>query len=138
MGFVFAEIILRNAGDVELARTGHMEAEDIRQIMVTALVDTGAYTLALPESIVVQLGLPVVEEREFDLADGSKKAMPVVGPVWLKFKNRQTVCLAVQTHDDEVLLGSIPLEDLDVVINPKAQTIEVNPESPYMPKMKLK
>ena len=63
MGFVFAEIILRNAGDVELARTGHMEAEDIRQIMVTALVDTGAYTLALPESIVVQLGLPVVEER---------------------------------------------------------------------------
>ena len=64
--------------------------------------------------------------------------MPVVGPVWLKFKNRQTVCLAVQTHDDEVLLGSIPLEDLDVVINPKAQTIEVNPESPYMPKMKLK
>lgn len=138
MGFIFADLTLCNAGDVEIARRGFIEEKDIRAIQVTALVDTGAYTLALPEDIVVQLGLPHIEEREFDLADGSKKEMSVVGPVWIKFKNRQTVCLAVKTHDDDVLLGSIPMEDLDVVLNPKAQTIEVNPASPYMPKMKLK
>lgn len=138
MGFVFAELTLRNADDVAAVRQGYKKQEDIRQLQVTALVDTGAYTMALPEDIVVQLGLPHVENREFDLADGSKKEMEVVGPVWVKFKNRQTVCLAVKTHDEDVLLGSIPMEDLDVIINPKAQTIEVNPASPYMPKMKLK
>jgi len=138
MGFVFAEITLCNSEDIADARRGLKKPDEVRQVMVTALVDTGAYTLALPEAIVVQLGLPIIEKREFDLADGSKKAMSVVGPVWLKFKNRQTVCLAVQTQDDDVLLGSIPLEDLDVIINPKARTIEVNPASPYMPKMKLK
>lgn len=138
MGFIFAEILLCNADDVGLARQGYKKPEEIRQLAVTALVDTGAYTLGLPEDVVVQLGLPHVENREFDLADGSKKEMEVVGPVWVKFKNRQTVCLAVKTHDEDVLLGSIPMEDLDVVINPKAQTIEVNPASPYMPKMKLK
>jgi clan AA aspartic protease len=138
MGFIFADLILSNADDVATARRGFIKPEEIRSLQVTALVDTGAYTLGLPEEIAVQLGLPEVEKREFDLADGSKKAMSVVGPVWVRFKNRQTVCLAVKTHDEEVLLGSIPLEDMDVVLNPRAQTIEVNPESPYLPKMKLK
>jgi clan AA aspartic protease len=138
MGFVFAELTLCNAGDIELARQGYKKPEAIRALVVTALVDTGAYTLALPEEVVMQLDLPHIEYREFDLADGSKQKMSVVGPVVVKFKNRQTVCNAVKTQDDEVLLGAIPMEDLDVVVNPRAQTIEVNPASPYMPKMKLK
>ena len=138
MGFVFADITLCNAGDIELARQGYKKPEEIRAVIVSALVDSGAYSLALPEDLVVQLDLPHVEFREFGMADGSKVKMPVVGPVVVKFRNRQTVCYAVRTHDEDVLLGSIPMEDMDVIINPRSQTLEVNPESPYMPKMKLK
>ncbi len=138
MGFIFAELTLSNAGDIEMARRNLLPPEKIRALQVTALVDTGAYTLGLPEQVVVQLDLPHIEFREFELANGAKEKMSVVGPVVVNFKNRQTICYAVRTRDDDVLLGSIPMEDMDVVLNPRAQTIEVNPESPYMPKMKLK
>lgn len=138
MGMIYADLTLSNVGDMELARLGYKKPEEIRSMQVTALVDTGAYTLAMPEHIATQLDLPFVEYREFELADGSKQKMPVVGPVYVRFKNRQTVCYAVTTRDSDVLLGTIPMEDMDVVLNPPAQTIEVNPDSPYMPKMKLK
>ena len=138
MGFIFAEITLCNVGDMELVRQGYKKPEEVRSVIAEALVDSGAYSLALPEDLVVQLDLPHVEFREFSIADGSKVKMSVVGPVVVKFKNRQTVCYAVKTHDEDILLGSIPMEDMDVVINPRAGTLEVNPESPYMPKMKLK
>lgn len=138
MGFVFADITLSNAGDMELARRGYKKPEEIRGVIVSALVDSGAYGLALPEDLVVQLDPPHVEFREFGMADGSKVKLSVVGPVVVKFKNRQTVCCAVKTRDEDMLLGSIPMEDMDVVIHPRSETLEVNPESPYMPRMKLK
>ena len=40
--------------------------------------------------------------------------------------------------NNEVLLGAIPMEDMDVIIDPKKQTLEVNPEHPYFAQMKLK
>jgi clan AA aspartic protease len=138
MGMIYADSTLLNAGDVEVARRGFMAESDIRAVAVRALVDTGAFTMGIPESIAVQLDLPFLEEREFDPADGSKKKLPMVGPVLVKFKNRQTICFAVKTQDDDVLLGSIPMEDMDVVLNPRKETIELNPESPCLPKMKLK
>lgn len=138
MGMIYADLVLSNADDMGAARLGYKSPESIRALQVTALVDTGAFTLALPEHIANQLDLAFVEDREFELADGSKQQMPVVGPVHIRFKNRQTVCNAVKTRDSDILLGAIPMEDMDVVLNPRAQTIEVNPENPYMPKMKLK
>lgn len=138
MGMIFADLTLTNADDMGMVRHGYKKAEEVHTLQVTALVDTGAFTLGLPEHLVAQLDLSFIEKREFELADGSKQTMPVVGPVHIRFKNRQTICNAVQTRDSDVLLGAIPMEDMDVVLNPRAQTIEVNPESPYMPKMKLK
>ena len=84
-----------------------------------------------------QLDLSIIEYREFKLADGSSEKLPVVGPVSVEFANRRTICYVVSTRD-EVLLGSIPMEDLDVILNPRRQTIEINSESPYLPTMKLK
>lgn len=63
----------------------------------------------------------------------------VVGPVELRFKNRRTMCNAmVLPGDNEVLLGAIPLEDMDVLIHPQRQELIVNPNHPYFAQMKLK
>ena len=138
MGLIYAELKLTNAEDIAVARRGIINKEDIRSLTVKALIDTGAYMMAVPEHIATQLDLPVLEHREFNLADGTSEKLPVVGPMLVEFKNRKTVCYTVATKDDEVLLGSIPMEDMDVVLNPKKQTIEINPESPYLPRMKMK
>jgi clan AA aspartic protease len=138
MGIIYADLTLMNADDAGAVRQGFKQASEIRSVQVRALVDTDAYTMGLPEAVAIQLDLPVLEYREFDLADGSKKKLPMMGPVLVRFRNRQTICFAVRTQDEDVLLGAIPMQDLDVVLNPRKETIEVNPESPYPPKMKLK
>ncbi len=138
MGLIYADLQLTNADDLAAVRRGFMKKDDVRTLGVKALVDTGAYMTALPEHVATQLELPVVEHREFNLADGTAEKLPVVGPVLVEFGNRRTVCFAAATKDSESLLGSIPMEDLDVILNPKKQTIEINPESPYLPRMKMK
>jgi hypothetical protein len=54
-----------------------------------------------------------------------------VGPVELRFKNRVGFAGAL-VLGDQVLLGAIPLEDMDLVIIPKTRTLDVNPDSPNM------
>jgi hypothetical protein len=108
------------------------------------LVDTGSYMLAINESIQEQLQLPVLEKRKAQLANrtanrGSIEEYDVVGPVELRFKNRQTTCRAmVLPGDNECLLGAIPLEDMDVLIHPLRQELIVNPDHPYFAQMKMK
>jgi hypothetical protein len=63
------------------------------------------------------------------LADGSKKLVPYVGPVELRFKNRVGFAGAL-VMGDQVLLGAIPMEDMDLIIIPKTRTLEINPDSP--------
>lgn len=102
------------------------------------MCDSGAFMLAIPEHIAAQLDLPEIETREFRMADGSATRLPVVGPVWINFKNRQTVCLAVAKKDTEVLLGAIPMEDMDVVLDIKNQKMDINPDSSYYATMNMK
>lgn len=139
MGLVYAEIELINAGDMELARRHYIDHDDIKKITVTMLVDTDAYNLCINEDIQSQLQLPFVEKRMAYTADNRRVEMDVVGPVFVKFKNRTTSCLAiVLPGDSEPLLGAIPLEDMDVLIHPLRQELIVNPDHPYMSVMSLK
>ena len=139
MGLVYADITLANAIDAGLAQIGQIEKESVRKRDVTALVDSGAYILTIDESIKVQLGLNVKETREVELADGSHRECEIVGPVDLHFKNRSTTCRAlVLPGATEVLLGAIPLEDLDVLIDPKSQQLIVHPARPYLAGTKVK
>ena len=139
MGLTYADITIANGTDVDLAQTGRLEKDEVRQMEVTALVDSGAYLLTIDESIKTQLGLNVKETREIELADGSRSECEVVGPVDLYFKNRSTTCRAlVLPGATEVLLGAIPLEDLDVMIDPKSQQLIVNPARPYLSGTKVK
>lgn len=136
---VYADIELINADDEALAKKHIIGLEEIKRLTVSMLVDTGAYNLCINESIQAQLQLPFVEKRKGQLANGHIVEYDVVGPVPLKFKNRNTVCFAmVLDGDNEPLLGAIPLEDMDVIIHPLREELIVNPEHPYFSQMKLK
>ena len=139
MGLIYADLELVSAGDLELARKGYIDKKDIKKENVTALVDSGAYMMCINEHIKAQLDLPVMDTMEAELADGSLQTMEVVGPLVVNFKNRTTSCnAAVLPGESEILLGAIPMEDMDVVLVPKLQTIDVNPKSKYMAKKKIK
>lgn len=54
----------------------------------------------------------------------------------MRFKNRRCVVDAmVLPGDNEMLLGAIPMEDMDVLIDPARRELVVNPEHPYRPQM---
>ena len=92
----------------------------LEPIEVPALADTGP---------VLQLELEVHETREVKLADGSRATYPYVGPIVVRFKNRAGFMGAL-VLGDEVLLGAIAMEEMDLVVNPRDRTVDVNPESP--------
>ena len=96
---------------------------------VPALADTGSLFLCIPEHVRLQLKLEVLERREVKLADGSRATYPYVGPIVLRFKNR-TGFVGALVLGDEVLLGAIPMEEMDLVVKPRDRSVDVNPESP--------
>lgn len=126
MGLTYANITLSNPRD-----------ESLKPIVVKALVDTGALYLCLPEHVVNQLKLKIHEDREVTFADGKKQTCSYVGPVEIRFDNRMCFVGAMMLGD-EVLLGAIPMEDLDVIVHPQTQTLVVNPENPNMACGKVK
>lgn len=139
MGLIHAEIELINGTDLDMVRRNLLDKEDVKRIWVEALVDTGSYMLAINRNIQEYLDLPIVERRKAQLANGDIIECDVVSSVELRFKNRATTCRAiVLPGDSEVLLGAIPMEDMDVLIHPLRQELIVNPDHPTMAQMKLK
>jgi clan AA aspartic protease len=139
MGLVYADIELINGYDLESARRHIIGEDEVKRMNVYALVDTGSYMLCINESIQEQLQFPVMEKRKAETADSRIVEFDVVSQVELRFKNRRTICNAmVLPGNSEVLLGAIPLEDMDVLIHPQKQQLMVNPEHPYFAQMKLK
>lgn len=138
MGLTYAEIELINGEDLALARKHVIGEEEVKRIKINALVDSGCFMLAINETIQAQLQLPVVEKRKARMADGRVVEYDVVAPIELRFKNRKTTCRAwVLPGDSEPLLGMIPLEDMDVLIDPLRQELVVNPDHPYFVQMKM-
>ena len=101
-------------------------------LFVQALADAGAMHLRIPQLVALQLQLDVLEKREVTLADGSKLAVPYVGPIHLRFGNRSGF-MGAMVLGDEVLLGAIPMEDLDLVVHPATRTVTVHPLNPNFP-----
>jgi clan AA aspartic protease len=118
MGIVTAKLRLSNPRIPSLA-----------EIEVDALADTGSVFLCIPDHVRLQLKLEALETREVKLADGSRATYPYVGPLVLRFKNRTGFAGAL-VRGDEVLLGAIPMEEMDLVVNPRDRTVDVNPDSP--------
>lgn len=139
MGLVYADVELINGEDLILSKRNVIGEDEVKRMPVKMLVDTGCYMLAINEDIREQLQLPFLEKRKGQMADGSIHEYDVVGPVELRFKNRETTCRAmVLPGSSEPLLGAIPLEDMDVLIHPQRQELIVNPDHPYFSVMKMK
>ena len=139
MGLIYADIELINAIDLGLAKRHEIGEEEVKRMQVSMLVDTGSVYMCINETVQEQLQLEVVEQRKGQLADGSVVEYNVVGPIEVRFKNRRCVVDAmVIPGDNELLLGAIPLEDMDVLINPYRRELVVNPDHPYFAQMKLK
>ena len=118
MGLVNARVILMNS-----------RKPDLKPVEVDALADSGSVHLCIPEHVRIQLELEEIVTREATLADGSRKLDPYIGPIDIRFKNRIGFAGAL-VMGDQVLLGAIPMEDMDLVINPKFRVLDVNPSSP--------
>lgn len=103
--------------------------DEIKPVEVEAMADTGATYLCIPESIYSRLELEVHKDRCVTMANGVNVTVPYVGPIRLEFKDRFCYTGAL-VMGDKVLLGMIPMTDMDLVLSPKTLSIDVNPESP--------
>ena len=126
MGHIFAEIKLSNPRNPKLT-----------PIIAQALADTGALMLCIPEHIAIQLELEMESKREVTVADGRSMNVPYVGPIKVGFQNRFCYVGAL-VLGDEVLLGAVPMEDMDLVLSPSRREITVDPKSPNIPHARVK
>ena len=126
MGFIYADIELINPRD-----------NSLRPLSVNALVDTGAMTSCIPEHIAVQLKLEEIEKRVVTTADSRPRVVSYVGPVQIRFEGRNCFTGAL-VIGDSVLMGAVPMEDMDLVASPSGRTITVNPKSPNIPSALVK
>ncbi len=126
MGHVFADIELSNPREQALI-----------PLKLKALVDTGALMPCIPEHIGLQLNLATEATREVSVADGSSMNVPYVGPIKITFEKRFCYVGAL-VLGDEVLLGAVPMEDMDLVVNPSRRQLTVDPVSPNIPHSRVK
>ena len=124
MGATYAEITLRNVIDVADARRGYIKETEIRQMIVRSLADTGAGTLVITEAIQKELGLKTELIRESTVANGLKVACKIAEQVEVSWEDRSMVCRPwVLPGAERVLLGAIPLEDMDLMVDPIHQRL---------------
>jgi len=121
MGITYAELRLANDG-----------RDDLEEINANAVVDTGALHLCIPEHIALQLQLKVRSQREVQTADGKSHMVDYVSPIRISMLNRKCVTGAL-VIGNQVLLGAIPMEDMDLIIEPARLRVSVNPLSPNIP-----
>jgi clan AA aspartic protease len=121
MGIVYQHIRIANAAKPNL-----------EEIDAKALVDSGAIDLCIPRHVAIQLKLETLEQREVTYADGRKEAVDYVGPVKLECFGRHAFTGAM-VMGDVVLLGAIPMESMDLLVDPRRLQLIPNPENPNMP-----
>lgn len=121
MGITYAD--LRLANDAR---------DDLEEINANAVVDTGALHLCIPEHIAIQLQLKSRSQREVQTADGKSHMVDYVSPVRISMLGRECVTGAL-VLGNQVLLGAIPMEDMDLLIEPSKLRVTVNPLSPNIP-----
>ena len=116
MGLVFADITLSNP-----------RLENLRLLEVQALADSRSNFLCLPKEVADQLQLETNEVRNVVTADGRQTSCPYVGPIQVRFDGRQCYVGAL-VLGDQVLLGAIPLEDMELIVSPLERRLVPNPE----------
>ena len=128
MGRVTASVQIENVFDTYRVRQGDLMPEDIRRADVAeALVDTGATGLSLPKSMIQQLGLMPIRTRRAVTIDAIKE-IATYGAVRLTLDGRDCVCDVSEISDDcPVLIGQVPLELMDFIVDPGLRKLIANP-----------
>jgi clan AA aspartic protease len=134
LGKVMTKLKLMSMFDKLKVLEGDLDPTHVRSVEVDALVDTGAVSLALPEDIVSALGLHEIDRRSFRLADNTIRELPIMGGLYIEILGRRMQCDAVLLPAGATpLIGQIPLEGLDLVVDPRSGDAAVNPASPDFP-----
>ena len=128
MGRVIVTAKIENANDVENRERGGLEADKVREVEVAdALVDTGATSLMMPKRLVAELCLRHYRTRPARGLGGAVEVR-MFGPVWLSVQGRECVTDVGEIADDmPVLIGQIPLESMDWVVDSKNRKLIGNP-----------
>jgi clan AA aspartic protease len=123
MGETRVDITLKNISDEYLFKSGHLSDKDIRSVEVRALVDTGAVSIVINEDICQKLGLRIEGMRFATLAGGGKVNCKITEGVRIYWKDRDAICQAVVLPEGETLPGVIPLEFMDLIVDPVAEQL---------------
>ena len=118
MGLASARITLSNP-----------RLDSLKPVEVEALADTGAVFLCIPEHVANQLQLETNLTKEVTTSDGNRRTCRYVGPIHIRFENRSCYVGAI-VLGDQVLLGAIPMDDMDLVVLPLERRVAVNPLNP--------
>ena len=128
MGKVTARIRVENWLDAELAAFG-ARTEKLRAIETDALVDTGAVKFYLKSSIIQQLGLRPIEEIKTRTMSDRSQPRRVFAPVLLEIQGRSGRFDVIEVPDSlPNIVGQIPLEDMDWIVDCRNQKLIPNPE----------
>lgn len=128
MGRVTTIATIENLKDCWEVERGLRAPDQVRRITVSdALVDTGTMALSIPTRLIEQLGLDRIGTRETLTAGGPRTAARY-DAVRLIIQERDCVIDVLEVPDGvPVLIGQVPLELLDFVVDPKSQKLIGNP-----------
>lgn len=129
MGRVLVEATVENLKDLWERESGVRASEDVRCITINkALVDTGATTLSLPTKLIQRLGLTKRAEKRVVTSSGESETS-VYEAVRLTIQGRDCTVDVMEVPDSvPPLIGQVPLELLDFVVDPGGQRLIGNPE----------
>ena len=129
MGRVTVEAVVENLLDLARAEFGNIAPDDVRAVVIPdALVDTGATMLSLPTQVIEQLGLRKSYERPARSSRGTS-VVSIYEAVRLTIQGREHIGNVAEVPDGvPALIGQIPLEQMDWVVDPVGQRLIGNPE----------
>ena len=128
MGRVLTEATIENLEDLWAVKRGLLAAEQVRRITVTdALVDTGATLLSLPTRLIHELGLGKTASKHVSSSIGVSEA-GMYDAVRLTILGRTCTMDVMEVPDTvPVLIGQLPLEHLDLVVDLRSRSLIGNP-----------
>ncbi|HLL91190.1 MAG TPA: clan AA aspartic protease [Tepidisphaeraceae bacterium] len=118
-------------------RLSNPREPSLQPVTVNALVDTGATVTCLPQRVADQLKLTPLEARTATVADGRSVKADYAGPIKIEFENRMCFTGALVFGDD-VLLGAVAVEDMDLIIDMRNQRLAVPPDRPNFAQVLVK
>ena len=130
MGRVLVEATIESLKDLWDAERNQLVSDQVRRVTIPdALVDTGATTLSLPTRFIRQLGLTKREDRRVTISSGESTMAALYDAVRLTIQNRQCTVDVMEVPDNvPALIGQVPLELLDFVIDPHGRRLTGNPD----------